>query len=94
MLIHIHFISVISAVLFWATGYAFAFGTSSNSFLSHSRFFLMDASTAEYDKWLYQFALLAIFIAVMNGGFAERMHFWIYPLLSFLMAGECSYSVF
>ena len=87
--------AVISCVMFWATGYAFAFGSSANDFLSHSRFFLIDATTADYDSWFYHFSLLAIFIAIANGGFAERLRFWIYPIIAFFAAGintECSSS--
>jgi len=78
---------VTSCIMFWATGYAFAFGHSANVFLSHSRFFLIDATTFELDSWFFQFGLLSIYVTIANGGFAERLRFWIYPFLAMFLSG-------
>ena len=76
--------------MYWITGYAFALGPSSNAFISHSRFFLMDATENELMMWYWHFALASMFIIIVNGGFVERLRFWIYPLLALLLGGKCS----
>ncbi|XP_065070692.1 putative ammonium transporter 1 [Rhopilema esculentum] len=78
---------VISAIMFWATGYAFAFGSSGDSFLSYSQFFLIDATQADFSAWFKHFTYLALYIAIVNGSFAERMRFWIYPFLTVFLSG-------
>lgn len=38
----------VSAITYWAFGYAFAYGTSNNSFIGNSRYFMMDEAGEDF----------------------------------------------
>lgn len=80
-----------ATVLFWATGYAFAFGDgtidASNFFLSHTRFFLIDANTSDYTTFGQEVILVAMVVVLVNAGFISRMRHWIYPIITITVAG-------
>ena len=92
MFIIFEFISAVTAIAFWGCGYAFAIGDgtndSSNFFLSHKRFFLIDATDAEYGTWFMEFLQAGLVVVIMNGGFVARMRFWLYPIIAIVMSGE------
>lgn len=79
----------VGTILFWATGYAFAYGPNdkSNFFLSYKPFFLIDATDAEHLNFCYELVYLMLVLVIGNSGFISRMRFWIYPLVSVFIAG-------
>ena len=49
--------AAVSAVAFWACGYAFAYGRSENGFIGNSNYFLMDDEGEDFDayvNWFFQ----------------------------------------
>eukprot|EP00112_Aurelia_sp_Birch-Aquarium-sp1_P009987 Seg2156.2 transcript_id=Seg2156.2/GoldUCD/mRNA.D3Y31 product="putative ammonium transporter 1" protein_id=Seg2156.2/GoldUCD/D3Y31 len=78
---------VIACIMFWTVGFAFALGPSGNGFMSWERFFLMNATAADIDSWFFEFTILAIYIALFNGSFAERLKFCHHQYLAVFFAG-------
>jgi len=78
--------------VFWAVGYAFSIGdgtsNDSNFFLSHCRFFLIDADDREYANFGKELTYLMLVLVLCNSGFVSRMRYWIYPLLTVFISGK------
>lgn len=68
----------ISSIVFWAIGYAVAFGDG-NGFIGYSKFFLSGVPSG-YDSifFLFQMAFAAVSLAIAWGGFAERAKLSVY----------------
>jgi len=82
-----------ATIAYWGCGYAFAVGnapdpsSSSNFFLSHTRFFLMDATEPEFALFANTLCKLLLVIVICNSGFVSRMRCWIYPIIIVIIAG-------
>lgn len=81
----------VATIAYWACGFAFAIGdggtVDSNFFLSYSRFFLIDATAADYTKFATEAIILVLVIVIVNSGFAARMRCWIYPIVVIIVGG-------
>jgi len=81
----------IGTLVFWACGYAFSIGDgtldNSNFFLSHKRFFLIDANNGEYAVFASETIILFLVLVLCNAGFICRLRHWIYPILTIFIAG-------
>lgn len=81
----------IGTTVFWACGYAFAMGDgtteSSNFFLAHKRFFLIEGTLMDYQKFVGEILVLWYVLVLGNGGFASRMRYWLYPIVTLFIAG-------
>eukprot|EP00794_Sanderia_malayensis_P018265 gene18265-20085_t len=77
----------LGTICYWAYGYAFAFGNSSNPILSHSRFFLIGASSRELVTWYWHCTLATLFIVITNGGFIQQMKCSVYPIFTAVFVG-------
>jgi len=83
----------VATLAYWACGYAFAVGDgtstgeTSNFFMSHTRFFLMDAVPADYVRFLDNVVVLGLVVVIVNSGFAARMRCWIYPIVVTIVGG-------
>ena len=65
----------IAGLMFYALGYAFAFGNAGNSFISWGNegggaFFLHDEH--EFERWFHQWAFAAASATIVSGALAER----------------------
>lgn len=68
----------IASIIFWAVGYAVAFGDG-NGFIGFSDFFLSGVPTgADSIFFLFQMAFAAVSLAIAWGGFAERSKLSVY----------------
>ncbi|PAV62524.1 hypothetical protein WR25_00151 [Diploscapter pachys] len=88
--------SCIAVIGYWAIGWAFAYGSSSNStvglFIGHSQFFL--AGATDYPKFFFQYVFAATSATIVSGAVAERSEFinyltycaiistFVYPILT------------
>lgn len=88
----------IAALLYWAVGFAFAFGNG--DIIGHSGFFLRDYGDPQKafgimglsdatieSKWLFQFSFCAVSLAIVWGTTLERIKFGVYVIYAVLFAG-------
>jgi Amt family ammonium transporter len=81
----------IAAILYWAVGFAFAFGHATNKIIGTDGFFLRDfgdpqkafpimgLSDATIEaKWFFQFVFCAVSLAIVWGTTLERIKFGVY----------------
>ncbi|MFM9023268.1 MAG: ammonium transporter, partial [Solirubrobacterales bacterium] len=86
--------------LYWAVGFAFAFGGEPGHIIGTHGFFLRDFgdpatafpimgfSDATIDsKWLFQFSFCAVSLAIVWGTTLERVKFGVYVIFAVLFAG-------
>ena len=89
----------IAAVMYWAVGFAFAFGGSLGHVIGDTGFFLRDfgdpqkafpimgLSDATIEaKWWFQFVFCAVSLAIVWGTTLERIKFGVYILYSIIFA--------
>jgi Amt family ammonium transporter len=87
----------IAALLYWAVGFAFAFGQG--DIIGHDGFFLraygdpltafpvMSLSDATIEsKWLFQFSFCAVSLAIVWGTTLERIKFGVYIIYAIVFA--------
>ncbi len=90
----------IAAILYWAVGFALAFGGEPGHIIGTHGFFLRDFgdpaeafpvmgfSDATIDsKWLFQFSFCAVSLAIVWGTTLERLKFGVYVIFAILFAG-------
>jgi Amt family ammonium transporter len=88
----------IAAIMYWAIGFAFAFGNG--DIIGHTGFFLRDYGDPQKafgimglsdatieSKWLFQFSFCAVSLAIVWGTTLERIKFGVYVIYAILFAG-------
>jgi len=76
------------ALVFWAFGYAFAFGGDSpNEFIGDGQFFLTNTNAREYAFVFFQYTFAATSVTIVSGAMAERTTFVAYFLYSIAITG-------
>jgi Amt family ammonium transporter len=88
----------IAAIMYWAIGFAFAFGNG--ELIGHAGFFLRDYGDPQKafgimglsdatieSKWLFQFSFCAVSLAIVWGTTLERIKFGVYIIYAVLFAG-------
>jgi ammonium transporter, Amt family len=67
-----HHLSVIGALVYWATGYAFGFGSNNNGFIGTNKFFLINTNAQEFPNFFYNFVFAVTSATILSGAVAER----------------------
>jgi Amt family ammonium transporter len=88
----------IAAIMYWAVGFAFAFGTG--DIIGHDGFFLRDygdplkafpvmglSDATIESKWFFQFVFCAVSLAIVWGTTLERIKFGVYLIYAVVFAG-------
>jgi Amt family ammonium transporter len=88
----------IAAIMYWAIGFAFAFGIG--DIIGHDGFFLRDygdplkafpvmglSDATIESKWFFQFVFCAVSLAIVWGTTLERIKFGVYILYAIVFAG-------
>ena len=78
----------IGGVVWWAVGYAFAYGTlNSQGFIGTSYYFGNGFAPGDYAGWFFQWAFAATAATIVSGSLAERVNIMAYLAFSALMTG-------
>eukprot|EP00184_Porphyridium_aerugineum_P005113 CAMPEP_0184695302 /NCGR_PEP_ID=MMETSP0313-20130426/2982_1 /TAXON_ID=2792 /ORGANISM="Porphyridium aerugineum, Strain SAG 1380-2" /LENGTH=538 /DNA_ID=CAMNT_0027153735 /DNA_START=234 /DNA_END=1850 /DNA_ORIENTATION=+ len=75
----------VGAIAYYITGFAFAFGTSSNSFIGHSDFCLAGTDASLYYLWFFEYTFAATCATIVSGSVAERTSFYAYMAYAFFL---------
>src|SRR5215217_8989856 len=88
----------IAALMYWAVGFAFAFGVG--DIIGHDGFFLRDygdplkafpvmglSDATIESKWFFQFVFCAVSLAIVWGTTLERIKFGVYIIYAIVFAG-------
>ena len=88
----------IAAIMYWAVGFAFAFGVG--DIIGHDGFFLRDygdpqtafpvmglSDATVESKWFFQFVFCAVSLAIVWGTTLERIKFGVYIIYAIVFAG-------
>jgi Amt family ammonium transporter len=88
----------IAAIMYWAIGFAFAFGNG--DLIGHAGWFLRDYGDPQKafgimglsdatieSKWLFQFSFCAVSLAIVWGTTLERIKFGVYVIYAIVFAG-------
>jgi Amt family ammonium transporter len=75
------------AVVFWAIGWAFMYGTSNGGFIGSSQFFLTGADSATFRDWMFQVVFAATAATIVSGAMAERTKFRGYIVYTIFITG-------
>lgn len=78
----------ISTILFWAFGFALMFGTSYDTWIGSTGFFLsLDKGTWPTTFFLFEIMFCATAVTIVSGATAERLRFMSYIIISIILSG-------
>ncbi len=77
--------SAIAALGYWVCGFAFAYGTNSNPFISYSNFLLIGVDDDQSAYWFFQYVFAATAATIVSGAMAERTNFMAYVVYSIVL---------
>lgn len=79
---------LLGALLWWAVGYAFAYGNNpSYPFIGDSGYFLQHVGLCEYANWFFQWTFAATAVTIVSGAVAGRLSMKAYFGYTILIAG-------
>ncbi len=77
----------VGAVVFWAVGWAFMYGSSVGGFIGNSQYFIAGADNILFRDWMFQVVFAATAATIVSGAMAERTRFVAYLLYSIVISG-------
>jgi len=79
--------TVIGALMYWATGYAFGYGSNSNPFIGSNKFFLINTDASEFPNFFYNYVFAVTSASILSGAVAERTRLVAYFSFTSLSTG-------
>ena len=82
--------TLIGALVYWAFGWAVAYGTNGNRFIGGSNFFAIGLNRQSYPMMFFEFVFAATAATIVSGSISERTKVIGYLVYSAVTTGTCS----
>ena len=80
--------ALVGGLIWWAWGFAFAFGNVDGGFIGSKYFVGMDICEEGLNaNWWFQYAFAMTAATIVSGSLAERVNIYCYVLFAFFMIG-------
>lgn len=79
--------TAIGALIYWATGFAFAYGGNGNGFIGYNKFFLINTDASEYQFYFYSYVFAVTSATIVSGAVAERTRLSAYFIFTLIITG-------
>ena len=77
---------MLCALLWWAVGYAFAYGKSAAGVIGYTGFFLENSEEDADRPWFFSWTFCVACVTIVSGCLAERTRFIAYPIYTAVLA--------
>ena len=79
--------TALGALIYWATGFAFAYGGNGNGFIGYNKFFLINTDASEYQFYFYSYVFAVTAATIVSGAVAERTRLSAYFIFTIIITG-------
>ena len=80
--------TLIGALVYWAFGWAVAYGPNGNQFIGGSNFFSVGVNMKNYPKQFFEFVFAATAATIVSGSISERTQVIGYMVYSAVITGK------
>lgn len=77
----------VGVIVYYAVGWAWAFGSQGNGFIGNGEYFLLSLADSRSIEWFFQFTFCTAACTIVSGCLAERIQFQGYLVYAVLFQG-------